>query len=944
MHDSSQQRIFESSFRNDFEDAIEEFAYVDTGEVAPLVVPAGLTVVPEPVELIDEALAERHLALLGLEKVILCAYGSTNHYTPKRQGQQYDWEAISPARDWGSVRRDLQKPGTANLGFISCPGGTRVKAKADQPAEIFEVSTLVYEIDGMPKADQWELWKPAGLPEPTCVLDTGNGSLHVWYRLNEPVGVEEGRAARERLGRAIEKVLPAGVKTDKAMQSPHQPARLAGGIHPKTGERSRLVLEGGQGYDLAELMALCPELPPKETICTDGELFMESDEEPAKGEQFPELPLPVEVPLVVALPRKVQQLIAEGQRPGQGGRAVMAHSLSRSLQAAERCLEYLGQPFSGSALELFEQFVVASDLYGGDTDWAYEKHWETDDIGTGLMSELALRRALRSYAKANCGWRETYSLTFKKRAQPDWVSTVGEGFFKVTTLRTPELIIEEALQEWAVHEDRPLTSYQGRFLQYDPPQGYFKHLPANTLKRQVAGLMPLLWSENANGTVFRKHATDTKAAACVKWLGTVLHEDRMDLELAIAFSNGTYLLEQGELVEHSPDYRLTWSIVGDYCPGADCPPEFERFVCRSFGEEWLPVVQRVLRYLVDPTFKPSKLVMILGPSGSGKGTMERLIESLFPPSCISVITSGFSDINHPDKIRQFVRGKRLVAFPDLQGRQFGVGTIYSMTDGGLLTSRTLHESDAEEGQAFTGRVVICSTQPPSMEDAGNGMTRRMLVLKTLPPSGEPDLDLDEKLQAEKGAIVSWALRAERSEVKRMLTVGDAAGLLEAAGLEAEVQMDPIRSFIDQCLVPAESEAVPSDEALFTAFKLFCYDQNHKATTQRNFVNRLKAAVSHLRADERRSIPGTNGGKKTPKVFFGFSLRKGLMQQGQGDDPEQDLVKGFEQRWCLDRGAYGEGGLALLRAHRPEPPSCEFLGGLVSTEREKSTLRWTRTED
>lgn len=177
MHDSSQQRIFESSFRNDFENAIEEFAYVDTGEVAPLVVPAGLTVVPEPVELIDEALAERHLALLGLEKVILCAYGSTNHYTPKRQGQQYDWEAISPARDWGSVRRDLQKPGTANLGFISCPGGTRVKAKADQPAEIFEVSTLVYEIDGMPKADQWELWKPAGLPEPTCVLDTDRKSV-----------------------------------------------------------------------------------------------------------------------------------------------------------------------------------------------------------------------------------------------------------------------------------------------------------------------------------------------------------------------------------------------------------------------------------------------------------------------------------------------------------------------------------------------------------------------------------------------------------------------------------------------------------------------------------------------------------------------------------------------------------------------------------------------
>jgi len=522
-----------------------------------------------------------------------------------------------------------------------------------------------------------------------------------------------------------------------------------------------------------------------------------------------------------------------------------------------------------------------------------------------------------------------YRFRFRTEARSEWVDTVSDDFFQVTADRTPELIIQDALAYKARYEGMPLTSYQGRFLEYEPTQGYFKHLPVNTLKRTVAGLLPSLYTWNRKTGAAYKQATDGKATACVKWLGTVLHEDAMDVEPAIAFSNGTYLLDEGELVEHSPRYRLTWSIVGDYEAGAECPAEFHRFVCRSFGEEWLPVVQRVLRYLVDPTFKPSKLVMILGPSGSGKGTMERLIESLFPPSCISVITSGFSDINHPDKIRQFVRGKRLVAFPDLQGRQFGVGTIYSMTDGGLLTSRTLHESEAEDGQAFTGRVVICSTQPPSMEDAGNGMTRRMLVLKTLPPSGEPDLDLDDKLQAEKVAIVSWALRADRSEVKRMLTVGDAAGLLEASALEAEVQMDPIRSFIDQCLEPKPCGFVPSDSVLFTAFKLFCHDQRHKATTQRKFVHRLRAALPHLWVD-RLSVPGTKGAQKTPVVFFGVGLREGLLQQGYMDETG-DLVSGFEDRWKLNRKHYGEGGLAAVRKHSPEIPSVDLILKSCTTE-------------
>ena len=267
-----------------------------------------------------------------------------------------------------------------------------------------------------------------------------------------------------------------------------------------------------------------------------------------------------------------------------------------------------------------------------------------------------------------------------------------------------------------------------------------------------------------------------------------------------------------------------------------------------------------------------------------------------------MITSGFSEINNPDKIHQFVRGKRLVTFPDLQGRQVGVGTLYSMTDGGLLTSRKLHESDADEGEAFKGRVVICSTQPPSMEDAGNGMTRRMLVLKTKDRQGQaPDNDLDDKLRPELGAIVSWALQADRSDVKAMLSSGDAGGILRESGLAAEVQMDPIRSFIDQCLTPADGGEIANDALLFAAFKLFCHDQQHKCAAQRTFVNRLKAALPHLRM-ERQTIPGTGVHQEDQ----GRVLRTEV--DARADRQDHRLEQSLRHRFDARRQSIAESGL------------------------------------
>jgi len=512
----------------------------------------------------------------------------------------------------------------------------------------------------------------------------------------------------------------------------------------------------------------------------------------------------------------------------------------------------------------------------------------------------------------------------KQHPLGEWAGRMKNQHWNVDRSKTVELVAFNALMRKAAFERRPITSYKRRFLRYNDQLGFFEPVSRHTIEKLMLELLHYPYTLDRKGNELRKYVKAQTAKSCTDLAALTLFEERMDLVPAVAFRNGTYLLNSEDLVPHSPDHKLTWAVNADYQKVDECPPVMRQFIASSFGVEWEPVIKIVVRYLVDPTFKCSRIVLILGPSGSGKGTLERLIEKLYPPSVISVITSGFGVINDPDKIRQYVSGKRLVTFPDLQGRQCGVGALYALTDGGKLTGRTLHESDTDDAEPFTGRVLICSTQAPSMDDAGNGMTRRMLVLPTSRIAGQkPDLDLDEKLEAELGQIVSWALQTPRQDVKRLLAGDDINGLLAASATDAEVGMDPVRSFINVCLVAKPGEHIPRQTELFKAFQVFCSEQNHRPTAQSDFIEKLKAALPHLRLN-RRAVPGTGSTKKAPACFFGFDVAENLVNG-------ETMVTGRS----LNADAYISDGLEHLKNHRPVEPSIETrLAQIKSSNKDK----------
>ena len=356
--------------------------------------------------IIDTVEAAKHLRLCGfgeMDPVILCAYGDTNKFVPARaKGQKnYDWAAVTAAakngeRPWATVEAKLNCH-TKNLGFISCPGGTRVKCKPgrDDIQEITEGQVLFFEVDkGLTREEQIAAPAKAGLPKPTFQLDTGNRSVWSIYCLDTTYPVDDVVHGRKALSHAIEAAHP-GVMTDHALWSPHQPARLAGGIHPKTGVRSTLINVTEQRYKLDEILCRCPDLEQPSKSTRTGSVWRAPNpsDQIIEGTYPSPHELSVAVPLTLAIAKANVDRINNGQQEGQGtGRPLRAYYLSRCLQAGFAQLQELGYDIDGTPEELFDTFCSNSENCGLESleDCRSRHYAEASDIGTGDKSKPVL--------------------------------------------------------------------------------------------------------------------------------------------------------------------------------------------------------------------------------------------------------------------------------------------------------------------------------------------------------------------------------------------------------------------------------------------------------------------------------------------------------------------------------------------------------------------------
>jgi len=211
--------------------------------------------------MIDWQQAASHVAALGIgpEDPLLLALFPPKakpgeprpgcHYVPAEGGYQQE------------VERELSRRPGFSLGLIQNPGGSK-------DTQISYCRSLYFEDDGGGTLEDKEAqWEAAGLPRPSLQVWTGGKSVHHYWLLEEPCTPEQFRRAQKRLIRHAQAALPEA-DIDKGLHNPARILRMAGGVHPSTGEMSRILSAGGQKYSYEQLWNLTgnDSLPQASTL------------------------------------------------------------------------------------------------------------------------------------------------------------------------------------------------------------------------------------------------------------------------------------------------------------------------------------------------------------------------------------------------------------------------------------------------------------------------------------------------------------------------------------------------------------------------------------------------------------------------------------------------------------------------------------------------------
>jgi putative DNA primase/helicase len=316
----------------------------------------------------------------------------------------------------------------------------------------------------------------------------------------------------------------------------------------------------------------------------------------------------------------------------------------------------------------------------------------------------------------------------------------------------------------------------------------------------------------------------------------------------------------------------------DYDERATEPTEWLEFLDSVWGadEAAIELLQEFFGYVLSGRLDMQKLLILIGPTRSGKGTIARILTKLMGgrrnvagPTLASMSTDfGLAPLI----------GKPLAIISDAR-----LGTIPSHTVVERLLSITGEDTlsvDRKYREHWTGRLptrfVIMTDELPRFSDSAGTIAHRMLILQmTESFLGREDHELDDKLEPELGGILNWSLIGlDRLTRKGRFSVPDSSR--DAAALMMDLA-SPVSAFVRECCT-IRPDATVSRDALYAAWCGWAERNGHRRTAKSTFGRDLRSVVPGVK-DFRPRV-----GEKQIHSYTHIALRPDSADSAdQGDD-------------------------------------------------------------
>ena len=287
--------------------------------------------------------------------------------------------------------------------------------------------------------------------------------------------------------------------------------------------------------------------------------------------------------------------------------------------------------------------------------------------------------------------------------------------------------------------------------------------------------------------------------------------------------------------------------------------------------ESIETLQEWFGYILSGRTDLQKMLMVVGPPRSGKGTIVRTLINLIGATSHAAVTD--TALANDFGLAPLV-DKTLAVFSDtrvsIKGKKL-VETLLSVTGEDTVPVNRKYR-DAVSVRLGV-RFMIMSNELAVLPDNSGAIVSRMIALST-PCSwlGHEDPGLAAALTAELPAILSWALDGMDRLTKRGHFIQPTSGreIIDLLNQTAS----PIKQFIEAvCIFGSHETHFVSKSSLFERYKTWCREHGHTPHSDAHLARSLYAAYGNRIATRR------GGREERQMCFSGIALRSTCVSGG-----------------------------------------------------------------
>lgn len=354
----------------------------------------------------------------------------------------------------------------------------------------------------------------------------------------------------------------------------------------------------------------------------------------------------------------------------------------------------------------------------------------------------------------------------------------------------------------------------------------------------------------------------------------------------------------GAVTPPTPRFFTTTKTGTGYDPKAPAPVEWVKFLNTLWPNDpdSVACLQQWFGYLLTADTQQQKMLLLVGPTRSGKGTIAGVLRALLGEGTVAgptlnSLAQNFGLSPLLDRSVAIVDDARLSSRTDAATV---AERLLTVTGEGLIDVDRKH-LPAVAGAKLGTRFVVISNELPKLGDASGALVGRMIVLRfTRSFFGREDHGLKARLLKELPGILLWAIEGWKQLRDRGRFVQPARG--QELVDELHDLSSPVGAFVREQCRTGPGLTVPAAE-LFAEWKRWCETAGKReAGTEQSFGRDLRAVVPDLE----KTRPRVAGARVW--VYAGIEF-------GSGE--------------CVDRadddGAGGDGpGVGTRPATAPEP--------------------------